>query len=81
MLELTDKKFKAAIVNMFQDFKEKEAEKWKLCVYVLKSTISEMKNSLDRLNRDWREQKQGWASLIKDQEKLPNLKNRGQGLN
>lgn len=62
MLELADKK--DAIITMFKDLKEKEAEKWKLyicvCMYVLKSTISEMKTSLDRLNRDWRQRKQGW---------------------
>lgn len=54
MLELAGKKFKALIITMFTDLKEKEAEKGKLCMYILKSTVSEMKSSLDRLDRDWR---------------------------
>lgn len=33
-LELAEKKFKAAIITIFKDLKENEAEKWKLYVYV-----------------------------------------------
>lgn len=55
MLELAD--MKDAIITMFKDLKGKKSRKMEtiyLCMCVLKSTISEMRNSLDRLNRDWR---------------------------
>lgn len=44
MLELADMVFKAVIITMFQDWKEKEAEKWSLCIYVPTHVYTEKYN-------------------------------------